>query len=100
MLAEQIRTVDRSRLSTQIGHIGKEIQPDVDTALAVCLELERNRPPKGKMFVLTLCRCCESDFRNNGYLLVKKGWQKIKENCDFCQTVKGLTFDIINLDWS
>ena len=96
VLAEQIRTIDRSRLSNYIGHISKEVQPDVDEALTICLGLEKKRPPKGEMMVLTLCSRCESDFRNSGYILVKKGWQEVKEDCDFCKTAKGLTFGIFN----
>ena len=98
VLAEQIRTIDRSRLSNYIGHISREIQHDVDTALAVCIGLEKKRPPKGEMLVLTLCPRCENDFKKSDYLLVKKGWQEIKEDCDFCKTAKGLTFGIFNLD--
>ena len=98
VLAEQIRTIDRSRLSNYIGHISRDVQDDVDTALAVCIGLEKKRPPKGEMLVLSLCARCEADFRNSGYLLVKKGWQEIMEDCDFCKTAKGLTFGIFNLD--
>ena len=98
VLAEQIRTIDRTRLSNYIGHIDKETQTEVDTALAVCIGLERRRPPKGEMLVLTLCHKCEADFRNSGYMLLKKGWQEIKEDCDFCRAAKGLTFGIFNLD--
>ena len=98
VLAEQIRTIDRSRLSNYIGHIDKETQNSVDTALAVCIGLEKKRQPKGEMLVLTLCSRCETDFRKSDYLLVKKGWQEIKENCDFCKTAKGLSFGIFNLD--
>lgn len=98
VLAEQIRTIDRTRLSNYIGHIDKNTQYDVDNALAVCIGLEKRRPPKGEMLVLSLCPRCETDFRNSGYLLVKKGWQEIKEDCDFCKTAKGLNFGIFNLD--
>ena len=98
VLAEQIRTIDRSRLSNYIGHISRDIQSDVDKALAVCIGLERKRPPKGEMLVLTLCPRCEADFRNSDYLLVKKGWQETKHDCDFCKTAKGLTFGIFNLN--
>jgi len=97
-LAEQIRTIDRSRLSNYIGHISREIQPAIDKALAVCIGLEKLRPPKGEMLDLTLCSRCESDFRNSGYIVIKRGYREILENCDFCKTAKGLTFGIFNLD--
>ena len=98
ILAEQIRTIDRTRLSNYIGHISKEIQPAIDDALEIGLALGNRRPPKGEMLTLTLCSHCQSDFENSGYLLVKKGWQETKEDCDFCKTAKGLTFGIFNLD--
>ena len=100
VLAEQIRTIDRSRLSNYIGRIDRETQSAVDNALAVCIGLEKKRPPKGEMLVLTLCPRCEAAFRNNEYLLVKKGWREIREDCDFCKAAKGLTFGIFNLDGS
>ena len=98
VLAEQIRTIDCSRLSTYIGHISSEIQPAIDNALAVCVGIEKHRAKKGEMLVLSLCSHCESDFRNSGYLLVKKGWQEVRTDCDFCKTTKGLSFGIFNLE--
>ena len=98
VLAEQIRTIDCSRLSEYIGHIGSELFPAIDTALAVCMGLENKRSPKGEMLELSLCSRCESDFRSSGYLIIKKGWQDVKEDCDFCKTGRGLRFGIFNLD--
>ena len=94
VLVEQIRTIDRSRIKEYIGHINEEQQSEIDKALDVCVGLEKRRPPKGEMLVLSLCPQCESDFRNNRYMLVKKGWQDVKENCDICKTAKGLNFGI------
>ena len=100
ILTEQIRTLDRSRLGEYIGHISSEMFPAIDKALAVCIGLENKRSPKGEMLELTLCSRCESDFRNSGYLVIKKGWQDVKEDCDFCKTGRGLNFGIFNLDGS
>ena len=97
-LMEQIRTIDRSRISDYIGHVNGEIQSAIDKALAICIGLEKRRPTKGEMLVLSLCYRCESDFRNSGYLLVKKGWQEVKTECDFCKAAKGLIFGILSLD--
>ena len=96
VLAEQIRTIDRSRLSNYIGRIGGDIQPAVDTALAICVGLEKRRPPRGEMLILSLCPQCEADFINSGYLLVKRGWQDVEANCDFCNAAKGGTFGIFD----
>jgi mRNA interferase MazF len=93
-LVEQIRTVDRSRLAGYMGHIGGKIQAEIDTALLKCIGIEERRAAKGEMMILTLCTRCESDFRSSGYVLVKKGWQEVKENCDFCQVRQGLAFGV------
>ena len=98
ILVEQIRTIDRKRLKGYIGRINSELQPAIDKALAVCVGLEKRRPPKGEMLVMTLCPNCETDFKNSGYLLVKKGMRDIKKECEYCKTAKGLTFGIFNLD--
>ena len=98
VLVEQIRTIDRSRLSDYIGRVSDEMQSSIDKALAICVGIEQRRSPKGEMIELSLCYRCESDFRNSGYLLVKKGWQEVKTDCDFCKAAKGLTFGIFNID--
>jgi mRNA interferase MazF len=98
MLAEQIRAIDRSRLVEHIGHIGDKLRPAIDDALAICVGLENRRPPKGEMLILSLCRSCETDFRNSGYLLVKRGWQEVKTDCDFCNVAKGFIFGVFTAD--
>ena len=97
-LVEQIRTIDRLRFTEYIGRIKDEVIPALDKALAVCVGLERKRPLKGEMLMLSLCWRCESDFKNSGYLLIKKGWQQSKDICDFCKRAKGLNFGVFNLD--
>jgi len=93
-LVEQIRTIDRSRINGYIGRIDGEVQADVDTALSICVGIENRRAAKGEMMVLTLCFRCERDFRSSGYVLVKKGWQEVKEDCDFCKVRQGLNFGV------
>ena len=50
------------------------------------------------LLIMSLCPRCENYFRNSGYSLVKKGWQKHKEDCDFCNVGKGFTFEILGMD--
>jgi mRNA interferase MazF len=99
VLAEQIRTISCTRLHDYVGHIDNELQCKVNRALAVCVGLEMKRRTKVEILELNLCSRCESDFRNSGFLVVKKsGWQE-KTDCDLCKAVaKGLTFCIFNLD--
>ena len=95
-LAELIRTIDRSRIAGYIGHIGGKIQAEIDTALSICVGIEKHRAAKGEMMVLTLCNRCERNFRDSGYVLVKKSWQENKEECDFCKIRMGLTFGVFD----
>jgi len=97
-LVEQIRTIDRSRISGYIGHIGRKVQAEIDQALEVCVGLEKRRSPKGELMTLVLCRRCENDFRESGYVVVKQGWQDIKDNCDFCKVRQGLLFGVFGMD--
>jgi mRNA interferase MazF len=43
-LAEQVRTIDRSRLDSYIGNVGKKLMPEIDTALAICMGIDRRQP--------------------------------------------------------
>lgn len=74
VLVEQIRTIDRPRMTGYIGHIGGDVQAGIDAALLVCVGIESHRASKGEALVLTLCPRCESAFRDSGYAVVKKGW--------------------------
>jgi mRNA interferase MazF len=93
-LAEQIRTIDRSRIGEYIGRIGDDVQSKIDTALAIGIGIDIRHSPKGEMFVLTLCSRCEGDFRESGYVVVRKGWLSVKEDCDFCKVRQGISFGI------
>ena len=97
-LTEQIRTIDRSRLTDFIGHIDNELQSAIDKALAICVGLKIERPKKVDMLELSLCPRCVKNFRESGYIVVKKGWQEYKTKCDFCQTGEGWIYGIFNLN--
>ena len=93
-LAEQIRAIDRSRLGIYIGSISGATQAEIDAALAVSMGIELRRPPKGEMFVLTLCTRCEDNFTESGYIAVRKGRQSFREICDFCNMRQGISFGV------
>ena len=97
-LVEQIRTIDRSRFDGYIGRIDSRVQTKIDTALAVCVGIEKHRASKGELLVLCLCKRCENDFTDSGCHLVKKGWQDVKQLCDFCKVKNGFVFGIIKGD--
>ena len=49
---------------------------------------------KKKPTVMTLCHRCKSNFEDAGYTLVKKGWQAVQEECDYCSTRRGFTYSL------
>ena len=58
-------------------------------------DVYKNGNSKGeKPLTLILCPRCVSDFRNSGHFLIKKGWQEVKETCDYCNVGKGFTYEI------
>jgi len=95
-LVEQIRTIDRTRLGAYIGRIGGKVQAEIDNALAVCVGIDKNLSKKAEVLTLCLCPRCESDFWESGCILIKRGWQRDKKICDFCETRHGLVFGIFN----
>jgi len=96
-LTEQVRTIDRSRFERYIGRINKEQQFKIDTALAICVGIEKRLSAKGELFELCLCPRCKNNFKDSGYVVVKKGWQAIQEDCDFYKSRRGVTFGIFNM---
>jgi len=96
-LVEQIRTIDNSRIDGYIGRINRSVQSKIDHALEVCVGLKNKRSAKGELMTLVLCRRCENDFRDSGYVVVKQGWQDIKDDCDFCKVRLGLLFGIFGM---
>ena len=49
---------------------------------------------KKKLTVMTLCHRCKSNFEDAGYALVKKGWQDVREACDYCRVGCGFTYGL------
>ena len=72
-LAEQIRTIDRSRLSRYIGRISKNEQSAVDLALAICIGIDKRFPTNGDSLELWLCLCCEDNFKKGNRIFIRKG---------------------------
>ena|GEM_PF-2677676 len=66
----------------------------IQTEFSISMGFENKRARNGELMDLTLCRRCEGHFRDSDYLVVKKGWQNIKERCDFCQSRLGLLFGV------
>ena len=56
--------------------------------------MQGKKQERKKIKEMTLCHSCANDYRNSGYILVQKGFQKNKETCDFCNVRRGLTYGI------
>ena len=67
-LTEQIRTIDRTRLSRYIGRIDMEEQSAIDKALAVCVGIEKWLSSKKELFELHLCSRCKLTLRTAALL--------------------------------
>ena len=46
--------------------------------------------------ILTLCPKCRANFENSGYVVTSEGWQKNKEQCDYCNVGMGFTYAVSN----
>ena len=98
-LAEQIRTIDRSRLGNYVGRIDGGLQAAIDKALSVSVGLSTDGKQRKQIVTLTLCPRCQSGIERSGYLLVRRGWQEHREDCCFCQAGKGWAFGVFDRGW-
>ena len=93
VLLEQIRTVDKRRLSGYIGRLDEKHIRGINHALAVSIGLIEPVPPK-----LTLCLCgaCADAFRGTGAFALREATpgQAEKEICAYCKERIGTYFDV------
>ena len=93
VLLEQIRTVDKQRLSSYIGRLDKKHIQGINHALAVSIGLIEPVPPK-----LTLCLCgaCADAFRGTGAFALRDAApeQAEKEVCAYCKERAGTLYDV------
>ena len=93
ILLEQIRTLDKRRLTKYIGRLSKEHIRGMNHALAVSIGLIEPVPPK-----LTLCLCgaCADAFRGTGAFTLREAapGQAEKEICAYCKERMGAYFDV------
>ena len=93
VLLEQIRTVDKQRLSSYIGRLDKKHIQGINHALAVSIGLIEPVPPK-----LTLCLCgaCADAFRSTGAFALRKTTpgQTGKKVCAYCGQRKGHDYEL------
>ena len=91
VLLEQIRTVDKRRLSGYIGRLDEKHIRGINHALAVSIGLIEPVPPK-----LTLCLCgaCADAFRGTGAFALREAApeQAEKEVCVYCGQRPGMEY--------
>ncbi|MDE7172163.1 MAG: type II toxin-antitoxin system PemK/MazF family toxin [Oscillospiraceae bacterium] len=93
VLLEQIRTVDKRRLSDYIGRLNETHIRGINHALAISIGLIEPTPPK-----LTLCLCgaCADAFRGTGAFALREiaPGQAEKEICVYCGKHTGVEFEV------
>lgn len=91
VLLEQIRTVDKRRLSGYIGRLDEEHIRGINHALAISIGLIEPVPPK-----LTLCLCdaCADAFRGTGAFVLREAAQGQAEEkvCVYCGQYPGIEY--------
>ena len=94
VLMEQIRTLDKRRLTKYIGRLDKEHIRGMNHALAVSIGLIEPIPSK-----LTLCLCgaCADAFRGTGAFALRKVTpeQAEKEMCAYCKQQVGERYKLL-----
>ena len=93
VLLEQIRTVDKRRLSDYIGRLNETHIRGINHALAISIGLIEPVPPK-----LTICLCgaCADAFRGTGAFALREAapGQAEKEVCVYCHQRPGVDYEL------
>ena len=91
LMAEQLRTLDKRRLTSYLGHIDEEKSRQVDRALKVSLDLIKNEPVE-----LSLCRDCAQQFyQSPAFQLRRKDhYQRMRHPCQFCGNARGMDYSV------
>ena len=94
VLLEQIRTIDKRRLSSYIGRLAEPHIRGINHALAISIGLIEPVPSK-----LTLCLCgiCADAFRSMGAFVLRpaKPQQAEKSICIYCGQRPGSNYEVV-----
>lgn len=95
ILLEQIRTVDKRRLTKYIGRLRQEHISGMNHALAVSIDLIESVPSK---LTLCLCSACADAFRGTGAFALRKIALEHteKEVCAYCKQGTGEHYDLLS----
>ena len=94
VLLEQLRTIDKRRLSSFIGRLPEKHIQGINHALAVSVGLIESIPNK---LILCLCRTCAENFYGSGAFILHRvnPEQTEKDTCTYCNSRKGFDYEII-----
>ena len=94
ILLEQIRTVDKRRLTKYIGRLRQEHISGMNHALAVSIDLIEPVPSK---LTLCLCSACADAFRGTGAFALRKiaSEHTKKESCAYCKQGTGEHYNLL-----
>lgn len=93
VLLEQIRTIDRGRLSRRVGMLSEQHMEHVGAALKISLGL---CPHHKEFMLITLCQTCAQSFEDsNEYRVIRATPdQSIKETCTICNIRTGFDYQV------
>ena len=94
VLMEQLRTIDKRRLETYIGHLEEQHIRRLNRALAVSVGLIEETP---KNLIMCLCPACANNFYGTGsyYLRRVHPGRVEKEICTYCGQRPGFDYEVI-----
>ena len=101
VLLEQVRTIDKSRLSNYIAALDDEIMDYVDGALGISLALDdpsaEDHPDE---MTLCLCPTCAAQFYNSPDHIIRRvdPLRDLKDDCTYCQVRQGYDYLIKKVD--
>ena len=94
VLLEQLRTIDKRRLSSFIGHLPEKHIQGINHALAVSVGLIESIP---KNLILCLCNTCAENFDGSGAFVLRRVDRKQTEidTCTYCNHRRGFDYELI-----
>ena len=90
ILLEQIRTIDKHRLTKYIGHLSNDHLIGMNHALAVSIDLIHATLHSLNMH---LCSACADKFRDTGAFSLRKTGTP-RDTCDYCNQRTGYGYEI------
>jgi len=95
VLLEQLRTIDKVRLTDYIGRIDDQYIKGINRALAISIGLIEPTPNK---LIMCLCPTCVNNFFDTGHFIVRKANpnQSKKDTCTYCNIRSGFDYEIID----